>query len=139
MTRNPTYFSGGAGNREKRTNAQDLHGQARRDCAGMVRRRCQWKDAGASGDGDCPYPAGQAQAAVHAPRGRGRLCHRHQRREDCGDGAEAGSEAILSSTPAIPVACTPSRSAACWKSTRSVSSASRSRACSPRTVWGGGC
>src|ERR687895_1902516 len=63
--------------------------------AQLARGRRERPDARPAGDPDRRYAARQAQARVHAARGRGRLRDRGERREDRGVGEQARGEALL--------------------------------------------
>src|SRR5918999_1587185 len=63
--------------------------------AQLARRRRERPDARPARDPDCRFPARQAQARVHAARGRGRFRDRGQRREDRGVRQQARVEALL--------------------------------------------
>ncbi len=71
---------------------EDLHRQAGRDPARLVRRRRRGEDPGPPRDADRRHPARQAEAAVHAARRHGRLRHRRQCGEDPRHRAEARPE-----------------------------------------------
>ena len=65
---------------------EDVHGQARRDPARVVPRRCRGQTLGRLATRIAGHAPRQGQAGVHAARRHGRLRRRRQRREDHGDG-----------------------------------------------------
>ena len=101
---------------------EDVRGDTRLARAQLARRRRDRQDARPARDPDRRHPARQAQARVHAARGRGRLRDRGQRRAHLRDRQQARRRSATTATRATRAGCAAARSRRCWSGARRRSS-----------------